>query len=356
MKGLERTGAIDSEIISRIIDANTNRCAEGLRVVEEIARFSDENDELFREIKDIRHLVRSVSEKAATGSHRFRDTGSDVGADYTTGSESQRSSFHDLCKANFLRAEEALRVLEEFGKLLDPEVAEIYKNLRFRVYSVEKAFMGTACLNHSMPKSLFLYGFIDRIFVGRGESRDVAELLVAGGVEMIQYRAKDVARVEMLEDIASILSVTKKAGVPLIVNDYPDLVRDAGADGVHIGADDGDPALAREIIGEDAILGLTVHSIDELTTADVVGADYVGVGAIYPTDTKPSVEAVGTGLIRSISARTKLPVVAIGGLEPGKIREVFEAGAVGAAVISGILKGDISKNCFTFRQIIDKCK
>ncbi|MCK4538641.1 MAG: thiamine phosphate synthase [Candidatus Krumholzibacteria bacterium] len=354
--GLERNGSIDSEVISRIIDANSNRCAEGLRVIEEIARFSEENDGLFKEIKDIRHVVREVSEKAVAGSHKYRDTGSDVGAAYTSGSESRRSSFHDLCRANFLRAEEALRVLEEFGKLIDPGVSGVYKSLRFRVYAVEKSFMGRVVRTCPMPTSPFLYGFIDRIFVDHGESGGIAELLVDGGVDMIQYRAKDVDRVEMLKDIAAILSVTKKAGVPLIINDYPDLARDAGADGVHIGAGDVDPATAREIIGEDAILGLTVHSLEDLTKVDAGRVDYVGVGAVYSTDTKPSARAVGTELVRSISAATRLPVVAIGGLEAGNVGEVFAAGAAAVAVVSAILRGDIRKNCFTFRQIIDKCK
>jgi thiamine-phosphate pyrophosphorylase len=353
---LEKNGSIDPEVVSRIIDANSNRCAEGLRVIEELARFSEENDGLFREIKDIRHLVRKASEKAVAGSHRYRDTGSDVGAAYTSKSEGHRSSFGDLCRANFLRAEEALRVLEEFGKIIDPEISEIYKSLRFRVYSVEKAFMGSVAITCPMPTSPFLYGFIDRIFVDFGDSGIVAEMLVSGGVDMIQYRAKDIDKVEMLKDIAAILSVTKVAGVPLIVNDHPDLVRDTGADGVHIGASDGDPLAARQIIGDDCILGLTVHSVDELTKTDMARVDYVGVGAVYSTDTKPSAMPVGTDLVRRISAGTSLPVVAIGGLKPGNVRETFEAGASGAAIVSAILKGDIRKNCFTFRQIIDKCK
>jgi len=343
-----------SLVIFRIIDANANRCAEGLRVIEEIARFSLEDDPLFREIKDIRHSVRRTVESLLSRPGRFRDSEGDVGAALSTGSESRRDSLDSVRRANFLRAEESLRVLEEFGKLLDPAAAARFKKLRFMLYSAEKYFAGEAVMRGKMPAPPFLYAFIDRKYTGPGESGPTAASLVAGGVDMIQYRAKGLGREEMRSDILAALRVCGAAGVPLVVNDDPELAVETGADGAHVGFADADPLAAREILGPGRILGLSVSTMEEFSKAPLDSLDYIGVGAVYDTGTKEDIETVGIRFLERACAASALPVVAIGGIGIDTIGEIFDAGAAGAAVVSWILKGDVRKNCFTLKEIIDR--
>ncbi len=343
-----------SLVVFRIIDANANRCAEGLRVVEEIARFSLEDDHLFREIKDIRHALRNTVEGILSSPGRFRNGEGDVGAILTTKSESSRDSFDSVRRANFLRAEESLRVLEEFGKLVDTGAAARFKSLRFRLYSVEKSFAGQPGIHGKLPPPPFLYAFIDRKYTGPGESGVTASALVAGGADIIQYRAKKLGRNEMMTDILAVLRICDAAGVPLIVNDDPELAVESGAGGAHIGSTDIDPLAARSILGPGGILGLSIGSMEELSKAPLDVVDYIGVGAVYATGTKQDIETVGPRFISDVCALTSLPVVGIGGIGIDNMEEVFDAGASGVAVVSRILKGDARKNCFTLKKIIGR--
>ncbi|HMA77271.1 MAG TPA: thiamine phosphate synthase, partial [Candidatus Krumholzibacteriaceae bacterium] len=159
---------------------------------------------------------------------------------------------------------------------------------------------------------------------------------------------------EKFADLSVILFERSNYDIPVIVNDDPYLAAECGADGVHLGSSDPDPAEAREILGPDAIIGLTVHSTGEMKADLLDLASYVAVGSIFPSATKRDVDVKGTELIGRARERTDLPLVAIGGISPDNAESVFDSGADGIAVISSLLKGDIEKNCFTFRRIIDK--
>lgn len=126
------------DYIYRILDANFNRASEGLRVIEEIARFVLEDVELVGRLKETRHKLNQMAKNLSLPLLKFRESEKDVGADLTLDSESRREDLHSLLEANFRRSQEALRVLEEFAKLLDKETACSLKFLRFKVYSLEK--------------------------------------------------------------------------------------------------------------------------------------------------------------------------------------------------------------------------
>jgi len=171
---------------------------------------------------------------------------------------------------------------------------------------------------------------------------------------MIQYRAKDLSLSQMRHDLAVAIPIAEKAGIPLIVNDLPELAAETGAGGVHLGASDADPSAARAILGPARIIGLSVCGAADIEAAPLDDLDYVAVGALFPTATKD--DAVIAGLDALVSARssTSLPIVAIGGIGMENAWSVIDAGADGIAVISAVLKGDTVKNCFTFREIIDR--
>ncbi len=346
------TGNTDRAVVVRILDANANRCAEGLRVVEEIARFSAEDASMTGRLKDVRHRVRRSAEAIARGALRHRDSAGDVGSGSATASELARGSLAAVARANFARAEEALRVLEEFGKLIDDEGARVFKSLRFELYAIERSFFAGKGAGAFMPRAPFLYAVLDRGAVGSGGVASAAAALVSAGVDMIQYRAKEAGAAERRRDVAAILEAALGASIPVIVNDDVELAAEAGADGVHIGALDMSPADARSIVGSLRIVGVSVTALDDLARANAALVDYIGVGPVYPSPTKPEAEALGAGFVRDVRGRTELPLVAIGGITAANALEVIDAGADGIAVVSAILAGDIGKNCFTLKRII----
>ncbi|MFO7914895.1 MAG: thiamine phosphate synthase [Candidatus Krumholzibacteriales bacterium] len=206
----------------------------------------------------------------------------------------------------------------------------------------------------SIPEKPFLYAILDRSVIPGSETAAAARSLAEGGVDLVQYRAKGLPEKEKIEDIRAAMEQLSKNRIPLIINDDPLLAQKSGAAGVHLGREDPCPAKAREILGRDAIIGVTVHSAGELEEAPLEVLDYISAGAVFSSPTKPGIEVAGTSFISRIRERTSLPLVAIGGITPDNAPEVLKAGADGMAVISSIFSGDIKKNCFTFRRIIDK--
>jgi len=205
-----------------------------------------------------------------------------------------------------------------------------------------------------LPARPFLYAVLDRSVVPSETLKEVSGKLVRGGAGMIQYRAKSLAREEMLDDMTVILKSSSGSGIPVIVNDDPALAAESGADGVHLGEDDPAPLEARKMLGNEAIIGVTIHSIPELSRAGLESIDYVSVGSVFASPTKESVDVVGTDFIKQVRKRVDLTLVAIGGITPENVERVLEAGADGFAVISSLYRGDLSRNLFTFREIVAK--
>ena len=159
---------------------------------------------------------------------------------------------------------------------------------------------------------------------------------VRGGVDLVQLRLKDAPDEEILATAARFRAVLDPLEVPLIINDRPDLAVAAGAAGVHVGQDDQAVAEARAIVGEDAIVGLSTHSPDQVDAAGELPLDYFAVGPIYATPTKPGRPAVGTELVAYAAAHATLPFFAIGGIDPTNLRTVRDAGAERIAVVRAI--------------------
>jgi thiamine-phosphate pyrophosphorylase len=349
MAGMSDT---DRAVILRILDANGNRCAEGLRVVEEIARFSMQDATLTGSLKDVRHEVRRGVEALAQGALMRRDSDGDVARGSATASELARGSLSAVARANFARAEEALRVLEEFGKLVDENGSRLFKSLRFALYTIERGFFAGTSLAARVPRPPFLYAILDRSAVASGDVASTAEAFVSAGVGMIQYRAKLAGGAEKRRDILCILEAARSASIPVIVNDDVELACETGADGVHIGAEDMPPGEARSMVGPGRIVGVSVTSLDELARLPSDAVDYVGVGPVFPSPTKPEAKALGVEFVRSVRGGTELPLVALGGITAKNALEVIDAGADGIAAVSALCAGDVGKNCFTLKKII----
>jgi thiamine-phosphate pyrophosphorylase len=162
-------------------------------------------------------------------------------------------------------------------------------------------------------------------------------MLLDGGASFIQLRDKEASGRELLDQAIACLKLTREAGATLIINDRVDVALTAGADGVHLGQDDLSVDEAREILGEDKIIGVSTHSIDQFRAALETSANYIALGPVFPTLTKENtVPVVGLELVREARKLTDRPLVAIGGINLGRAPEVIEAGADCVAVISAL--------------------
>jgi thiamine-phosphate pyrophosphorylase len=165
---------------------------------------------------------------------------------------------------------------------------------------------------------------------------EIVRAAVAGGVDTVQLREKHANDRDRLRIAREVREVTREAGVTFLVNDRVDLAQAVDADGVHLGDDDLPVPVARELLGPDAVVGRSVSTVAGAREAVEAGADYLGVGAVYPTSTKQMAESIGPERVRAVVDAVDVPVVGIGGVTPENAHEVVEAGADGVAVVSAI--------------------
>ena len=166
----------------------------------------------------------------------------------------------------------------------------------------------------------------------------IVEKAVKGGATVVQLRAKSISTREFLDISMKIHSFLKKKRVPLIINDRIDIALALDADGVHLGQKDMPLQIARKILGKEKIIGISVNNIEEAMEAENNGADYLGVGPVFPTTTKPDVRApLGIEGLRKIREKIKIPIIAIGGINKSNVHEVYSTGVDGIAVVSAII-------------------
>lgn len=191
---------------------------------------------------------------------------------------------------------------------------------------------GAGQLRRRLPDLLSVY-----VIVNASTPLDVVEQLLAAGVGTIQLREKSLAPAKQIPIAKELQALCQERGALLVVNDFVDVVLASGADGVHVGQQDEAAATARRRLGPDKIIGVSTGFPDQAVRAAQDGADYVGVGPIYATQTKATRPPAGPGLISRIREVTTLPIVGIAGISPGRAAPVIAAGADGVAVISAVL-------------------
>lgn len=181
-----------------------------------------------------------------------------------------------------------------------------------------------------------LYVVLDRA-AARGRSlEDVLAAVIEGGCRMVQLRDKESPSGRLLPMAEQLLARARRAGVTFVVNDRVDLAVAVGADGVHLGQDDLPARLARPLLRPGMVLGVSTHDVAQAHAARDAGADYVAVGAMFATTTKPDFQLVGPGLVRKLRPDIRVPLVGIGGITHDNVADVIRAGADGVAVISAV--------------------
>jgi thiamine-phosphate pyrophosphorylase len=198
-----------------------------------------------------------------------------------------------------------------------------------------------------------LYGIVDFGYVQQADMERVAGELLAGGADILQLRAKGIPLETVAAAARTIIPHCKAAGVPFILNDHPDLAVELGADGVHIGQDDGSIYDVRSRIGADMIIGRSTHSLVQAKQALADGADYIGYGPLFPTPTKAGRLAIGLGDIAEMEREvgSRIPAFCIGGIKPDNLSEVLAAGTRRCVVVSHLLlAADIVAETRTLRM------
>lgn len=191
-----------------------------------------------------------------------------------------------------------------------------------------------------LEDALLLYAVTDRAWLAGRTLVNCVNQAIQGGATFVQLREKDAPFEEVVKLGAELLSICRKAGVPFVIDDDVEVARAIGADGVHVGQDDMACADARAALGPRAIVGVSVQTIEQARAAQADGADYLGVGALIPTPTKPDAADVTLDELKGICAAVDIPVVGIGGLNASTIPLLKGSGARGAAVVSAIFAAD----------------
>lgn len=324
----------------RILDASLNRANEGMRVVEDYARFERDDAHLARTAKQTRHRLAELcrTHLDTLDLYAVRDTPGDVGTRISTAAEHHRQDPWAVCTASLKRTQQALRSLEEYGKQVCPEFAAGCEGLRYQCYTLEKALTQTARSARDLAGKA-LYVLID----GGPHPTQFATAvrgLVTAGVDMIQLRDKTLEGAELLDRATLLVQQTRDAGVLAIVNDRADIAAAAGADGVHLGQHDLPVAAARRVVGPRALIGVSTHSIDQARQAVLDGACYLGVGPTFPSQTKQFDTFAGLAFLREVAAEVSLPAFAIGGVTSDNLPEVQEAGITRVAVSGAVTRAD----------------
>lgn len=317
--------------VYRILDANLDRAREGLRIIEEWCRFGLNQTQLTEECKQLRQ---ELAHWHSNDLRAARDTPNDRGTDLTHPQEAERSSVAQVLQVNFSRTQEALRVLEEYGKLYSGDMAAACKQMRYRVYTLETRLGGYERQQKLRQSTLYL------VTSPSDHLLEVVEAALQGGLSLVQYRDKETDDLTRIENAKRLKQLCHRYDALFIINDRIDLALAVDADGVHLGQDDVPIALARQLLGSQRIIGRSTHSPEEMHRAIEEGADYIGVGPVYETPTKAGRPAAGLEYVRHAAAQAALPWFAIGGISADNLDAVLSAGAERVAVVRAIMAAE----------------
>ena len=321
--------------VARLIDANLDRAREGLRVVEDWCRFGLDREDLVVTLKDWRQRLGRLHQDRYK---KARSTSTDPGAGLGHPAQLDRHSPRQVVAANCGRVQEALRVLEEYGRSIDAPLAKEAAAVRYGLYDLEVTCLeATAGSNRRRRledcRLCLVTSPSDRLIA-------TVDAALRSGVAMVQYRAKDGSDLERFEEARSLAELCHQHGALFIVNDRIDLALAVDADGVHLGQDDLPTAVARRLIGTDRLLGRSTHNLEQVRQANDEACDYLGLGPVNNTAVKPARAAVGSELVAHALQLSERPIFAIGGITSSNLDQLTGVGCRRVAVIGAIMGAD----------------
>lgn len=319
----------------RLLDANANRAREALRVLEDYARFVLGDQAMCAALKALRHDLMTATRSLVADAIYHRDTPGDVGKGNKTETELHRDDAAHVVTAAGKRLGEALRCLEEFAKTIDPASAAALEQVRYRFYHLEKQLAFTL-----RPANRFgqvrLYVLITQSICHR-PWLEAAEQAILGGADCLQLREKDLEGGELLSRAKQLVWLCRQYNILCIINDRPDIALLSGADGVHVGQGDLPAVEVRRIVGRDKLIGVSTHRIEQARQALRDGADYLGVGPIFVSNTKRRDFVAGLEYARQVAGEIPLPAVAIAGIDASNAEQVLATGIKAIAVTAAVV-------------------
>lgn len=333
----------------RILDANLNRLGEGLRLLEDISRFTLNDADLSEQLKTLRHDLLPREQPLHEKLLSARRSEEDVGASLEIASEGERPDVASLVRANSRRVQQSLRIIEEITKIPGQDFGFNWENMkraRFTVYELEQRIFLRLSRYDKTERISGLYLILDTGALGDQSEVEVARQATQGGASTIQLRDKMRPKAELVSLAQDLREVCAESGALFIVNDYLDIALASGADGLHLGQEDLPLPVARGLLPADKIVGISTATVEEALQAQEQGADYIAVGSIYPSPSKSGTRLAGLTTLQQVKNRVSIPVVAIGGINDDNVIEVMKAGADAVAVISAVLgASDIEEAC-----------
>ncbi|MEM6689994.1 MAG: thiamine phosphate synthase [Planctomycetota bacterium] len=329
--------------IARLLDANANRLAEGLRTMEDWWRFGGHRGDLAKQLKLLRHeldeRLRQLGRLSWT-CHRNIDT--DPGTQVSTPNELSRDSIADVVNAAAERCKQALRTIEEFTKTIDPKFSSQMESVRYRLYTLTadstQTLMRSDRRRHLEDSNLYALIDLDEKNVSLD---DRVEALAQAGVDLIQLRDKTASDRQLISAADRLRPKCQESNVLLILNDRVDLAFAADVDGVHVGQDELPVEIARRIQKPERLLGLSTHTIGEVRASLDQAVDLIGCGPTFPGHTKSFDEYAGLDFLVQahqtlMDAEASLPAFAIGGITCDNIDKVLETGVSRVAVTAAV--------------------
>jgi thiamine-phosphate pyrophosphorylase len=324
----------ESRSLYRILDANLNRCREGLRMLEDIARFVLDDDTMCEGWKKLRHRLHTIAQRWSRAQLlAARDTEQDVGCSIKTPQEAHRTGYVDLVGAAASRSQESLRCLSELAKMFDPEAAADLEALRYACYTLAASQESRLDRRRQLANAR-LYVLVE---CGTSENQFVEHIarLFEAGVDMIQLRDKQASDDLLYQRGELAARAATKANRILIINDRADIAVAADAHGVHVGQSELPAGAARRVIGGERLLGVSTHRLQQAKQAISDGADYIGCGPTFVSTTKQFQAYAGLAYLQEV-ANCSIPTFAIGGITSDNMAEVLATGVHGVALAGAL--------------------
>ena len=337
MKNSNRTEPEDLRIL-QIIDANLDRAREGLRVLEDWARFGIGENDCVTRIKNFRQILGKNHLEVYKQSRNYIK---DQCKGLTHQEQSKRKTPEKIISSNAGRVQEALRVIEEFSRLHNHKLSEIASEIRYEIYTLEIDLLSLSKLKKSekILKENDLYVITDQ----KENLLEIIENILIAGVKIIQYRFKTGTDKEHLQEAIQIKNLCKKHNSLFIINDRVDIALASNADGIHLGQDDLDLKTARQLLGSSKIIGVSANNEIDISNALKDGCDYIGIGPVFETSTKKNKKPIGIEKIKTLTKNLKIPWFAIGGIKTNNISYLKSNGLKKVALVSQLMNSEDPK-------------
>ena len=334
MKNSNPTDAEDIRIY-QIIDANLDRAREGLRVLEDWARFGLGKNDYVVKIKNFRQILGKNHLEIYKQTRNYVE---DQSKGLTHLEQLNRKNPVQIISSNASRVQEALRVVEEFSRIHNHELSKIVSEIRYEIYTLEIDLLSLTRFKKSdeILKENDLYVITDQ----KENLIEIIEKVLIAGVKIIQHRFKKGADKDHLQEAIQIKNLCTKYNALFIINDRIDIALASNADGIHLGQEDLDLKTARKLLGYSKIIGISANNEIDISNALKEGCDYIGIGPVFKTTTKKDKQPIGIERIKTLTKDLNIPWFAIGGVTTNNISYLKSFGFKKFALVSQLMNSE----------------